>query len=195
MSKKKTTSYYPNRYIKQKVRGVKRKLEVINLFGGKCIRCGYDRNLAALQFHHRPGEVKLYNVDLRAFANTEVDKILDEARKCDLLCNNCHVEEHNEWMNIDYVNEILKENSNITSMSTRSGKVCSRCGSRFPKALRKGDLCPECLRIRREEILNSEPKKDELLKSYEDLGSWRKVANKYGITTRVLQRIRKSVGI
>src|SRR5215207_2717807 len=29
-----------------------RKRKAVELLGGKCGRCGYDRNLSALQFHH-----------------------------------------------------------------------------------------------------------------------------------------------
>lgn len=193
--KRKSTSYYPNRYVKQKIRGAKRKFEIIQLLGGKCSRCGYDRNIAAMHFHHRDGEGKLYNVDLRAFANTDIDKILDEIGKCELLCNNCHVEEHYDWMNKDSIIKIIEGNEDITSLSVRSGKECKRCGVRFPKALRKGDLCPECSRKEKEEKLSKEPSREDLEKSYEELGSWRKVANKYCTTTRVIQRIRKSVGL
>lgn len=43
----------PNNYQQQKLRGLKRKYEVVQMRGGKCERCGYNKNLAALDFHHR----------------------------------------------------------------------------------------------------------------------------------------------
>lgn len=42
-----------NRYEKQKERAIKRKLEFINLLGGCCQKCGYKKNITALNFHHR----------------------------------------------------------------------------------------------------------------------------------------------
>ncbi|GAB4513758.1 MAG: hypothetical protein OHK0046_14890 [Anaerolineae bacterium] len=60
--------------------------------GGKCSHCGYDKNLAALTFHHT--EDKTYPVDLRNLANRNIDSLLKEFEKCVLLCANCHFELH-----------------------------------------------------------------------------------------------------
>ena len=62
--------------------------------GGCCENCGYDKNLAALQFHHRNPHEKTFGLDVRKLSNTRWDSILIEAEKCDLLCGNCHMEEH-----------------------------------------------------------------------------------------------------
>lgn len=70
--------------------------------GGRCCRCGYDKCLAALHFHHRdPREKirfrfsngKLMNVCQLA-ANKGKDIAIEESKKCDLICANCHAEEH-----------------------------------------------------------------------------------------------------
>ncbi len=48
----------PNNYENQKLRGLKRKYEYVIKRGGKCEHCGYDKNLAVLEFHHRNPEDK-----------------------------------------------------------------------------------------------------------------------------------------
>lgn len=58
----------PNNY--QKLRGLKRKYEAVMMRGGKCERCGYNKNLAALEFHHRDPNTKKFQIDTRAFSNT-----------------------------------------------------------------------------------------------------------------------------
>lgn len=68
-------------------RRIKRTL--VEEAGGACLICGYRRCLAALEFHHRDRQQKL-------FALSQVTRSLErarkEARKCILLCANCHAE-------------------------------------------------------------------------------------------------------
>jgi len=63
-------------------------------FGTCCTRCGYDRNYAALTWHHRDRVSKRFEMDMRSLSNRSEDEIRGEARKCVLLCANCHAEEH-----------------------------------------------------------------------------------------------------
>ena len=86
----------PNEYRKQKERALKRKLELIELKGGKCEKCGYDKNIAALEFHHLNPSEKSFQIDSRHLSNTHIDKLKIEVNKCILLCANCHREIHNE---------------------------------------------------------------------------------------------------
>ena len=82
-------------YKAQQRRGRERKLELIRLKGEKCGHCGYSRNYAALEFHHPNPNEKEFQLDIRALSNRRWDAVLDEAKKCVLLCANCHAEEHN----------------------------------------------------------------------------------------------------
>ena len=70
-------------------------MRLIGLLGARCSRCGYQRNHAALEFHHREPSEKSFQLDLRSLSNRRWSKIEEEATKCDLLCANCHAEEHN----------------------------------------------------------------------------------------------------
>ncbi len=58
--------------------------------GGACCLCGYDRCLAALEFHHLDPEEKRFQMSAR-FARS-LARVRAEARKCVLLCSNCHAE-------------------------------------------------------------------------------------------------------
>src|SRR5574337_865551 len=74
--------------------GKDRKLKIISERGGKCIKCGYNKNWAVLCFHHRNPEDKTFELDRRGFGSRSEASCLDEAKKCDLLCANCHMELH-----------------------------------------------------------------------------------------------------
>lgn len=66
---------------------------LINLKGGKCIKCGYNRCIFALDFHHRDPLNKQFNLSsINLSKNLEVLK--KEVDKCDVLCSNCHRELH-----------------------------------------------------------------------------------------------------
>lgn len=58
--------------------------------GGKCRLCGYSRCLAALEFHHLDPTTKKFGLS-RCGARS-IAMLRSEARKCVLLCSNCHAE-------------------------------------------------------------------------------------------------------
>lgn len=95
---RKCKSSFHQSYPAQKKRGLKRKLELVKSFGGKCSLCGYSANLAALAFHHLGG--KEFQLDARALSNRKIDIIMQEAAKCKLLCHNCHAEVHNPGLDL-----------------------------------------------------------------------------------------------
>lgn len=75
------------------IRRWKRKKELVDRSGGKCQKCGYDRCLRALSFHHRDPDKKSFTLNVRTVASKKWEALCDEADKCDLLCANCHMEE------------------------------------------------------------------------------------------------------
>jgi transposase len=58
--------------------------------GGKCRLCGYDRCLAALEFHHVDPTTKSFALSRRGARS--IARLRSEASKCVLLCGNCHAE-------------------------------------------------------------------------------------------------------
>jgi|688.fasta_scaffold964711_1 hypothetical protein len=77
-----------------KKRRDKRKKDLVLIFGGKCIKCGYDKNLHNLCFHHRDPTTKLFEVNVQKLASKKWEVLLEEAKKCDLLCFHCHNDLH-----------------------------------------------------------------------------------------------------
>jgi 5-methylcytosine-specific restriction endonuclease McrA len=69
---------------------LERRRIAVDYKGGKCERCGYDKYTGALEFHHRDPTQK----DPNALKNRGLKALLKEVEKCDLLCANCHREEH-----------------------------------------------------------------------------------------------------
>jgi hypothetical protein len=59
--------------------------------GGQCLLCAYDRCPEAMHFHHPDPELKEFPVSNRG-STIGIDTLRAEARKCKLLCANCHAE-------------------------------------------------------------------------------------------------------
>lgn len=67
------------------------RIELIELLGGKCSRCGFKGNPASLQFHHLNRSEKKYALYSKNLLRADR---YEEAKKCILLCANCHIDEH-----------------------------------------------------------------------------------------------------
>ena len=77
---------------------IKRKRKAVEFKGGKCEKCSYAKNLAALEFHHRDPSQKKFGIS--SGWNQSWEKTLQEILKCDLLCSNCHAENHHPEQNL-----------------------------------------------------------------------------------------------
>lgn len=68
------------------------KLNAVNYKGGKCIKCGYDKCIDCLEFHHTNPTLKDFTISHHK--GKILESIKNELDKCILLCKNCHGEEH-----------------------------------------------------------------------------------------------------
>jgi hypothetical protein len=98
---------------------------LVELRGGRCEDCGYDRTVAALEFHHRDRNTKEFT--LGSF-NGSWKRLLAEAEKCDLLCANCHRRRHNYHGSADASS---KKERAIALM----GSACGGCAGVVPHSL------------------------------------------------------------
>jgi transposase len=67
------------------------KATLVGEAGGRCQVCGYERCIGALQFHHIDPREKRFHIALGGVARS-LERARSEARKCVLLCANCHAE-------------------------------------------------------------------------------------------------------
>ena len=70
------------------------KDRMVQSMGGCCQICGYSKTNKALEFHHiDPNEKEIGFGETRA-NNLSWIKLVNELRKCVMLCSNCHKEVH-----------------------------------------------------------------------------------------------------
>lgn len=77
------------------------KRQLVDAAGGCCKRCGYNRSINALDFHHvgedKDGEITNM-ITLAVQSKKHVSALMIEVAKCVILCSNCHRELHDgEW--------------------------------------------------------------------------------------------------
>jgi len=69
------------------------KKKAVDYKGGRCISCGYDRCIQALEFHHVDLAKKDFGVSAKGYTRSW-KKVQQELDRCILVCANCHREIH-----------------------------------------------------------------------------------------------------
>ena len=78
------------------------------IYDGQCLKCGYNKCMSALEFHHRN---PLEKDTIVSSADITVEKAIEESKKCILLCSNCHKELHAGMWQLDEI--ILNESEEV----------------------------------------------------------------------------------
>lgn len=75
-------------------RRLKIKILAVEYKGGKCEKCGYNKCIGALEFHHLNPEEKDFSIGSKGYTRSW-EQVKIELDKCILVCSNCHKEIHN----------------------------------------------------------------------------------------------------
>jgi hypothetical protein len=67
----------------------------VNYKGGICTRCGYNKCIDALEFHHTDPSQKDFAISSSGYTRGW-NVIKSELDKCIMVCSNCHKEIHHE---------------------------------------------------------------------------------------------------
>lgn len=163
----------------------RRKDLLVYLMGGKCSRCGYDKCIKALEFHHIDKKTKSFTI---ATSIHSLDEDIAEIKKCSLLCANCHREVEDsgeltfntfdETRYEEYLAEKQKEQEKLDAQ-----KVCPICGKpKTPKAY----SCQECASKHRYGI-EEKPSREELKQMIRTM-TFTDIGRKYGINDNSVRR-------
>lgn len=128
----------------------RRKENLIQVCGGKCLLCGYNKSNSALEFHHIDKTQKLYSIAANGTCH-DLEKDLSEIQKCILVCANCHREIHDgeysiqELENKKFYNEEIANQLRLEKQKKveKTLYFCSSCGKQLYNKNITG-LCEEC---------------------------------------------------
>ena len=110
---------------------LKRKRQIVYVMGGCCQVCGYSKSINALELHHINPKEKIFSFGKEK--NKAWDLIIEELKKCVLVCANCHREiesgECSKHISSSFdenrVNEISKQ---IIDIKNKKLFYCKNCG-------------------------------------------------------------------
>jgi len=110
------------------------KERMVESMGGKCQCCGYNACKEALAFHHiDPAHKELAFGSLRANPKTW-EKVVEELKKCILVCHNCHSEIHAGVREVPKLFSKFDESfANYKQLKTEYDD-CPACGTSKPKS-------------------------------------------------------------
>ncbi len=131
--------------------------------GGKCICCGYNRCIQALELHHLNPEEKEISL-----SNYSIgwDKVVKELEKCILVCSNCHREIHEGFYTKDelFLKKIYLDDIANELINDRNSKLeekhyyCPSCGKEIT---RMAQYCSDCAN-KNKRIVKERPTREEL---------------------------------
>ena len=124
---KRETRRYKDRqqYLIAAVRKRRKKIRkmAVEYKGGSCERCGYNRCIEALEFHHADSSDKDFSISSKGYTRSW-KRVKEELDKCILLCANCHRELHTQVSS-------FPEKSGL-KQRVNSGKPCKPQGNPEP---------------------------------------------------------------
>lgn len=189
------------------------KERIVKAMGGKCYICGYDRCYAAMDLHHiNPDEKNFSMGGMRANPIAWI-KIVEELRKCILLCSNCHREV--EYGMVDVINpkstfneEYVEYNLNRFSNPQKNYILkCKQCKETLETFTKTQKFCSDvCYKIynepenRRKRKARNTPRKvewptpselEEMLKTM----TWVAIGRKYGVSDNAVRKWAKKYGL
>jgi len=181
--------YKRNSYHRQSEKHKERKFKLISLRNNKgCEKCNYNKNIAALDFHHIDSSTKLFKLDARNLSNRRWESILKEFEKCEILCANCHREEHFPELELlcanDYINLFDSNNSKNEILK------CVDCGVDVTK---KSKRCSNCDNIKNRKI-KKRPTLNKLSENIIKMG-YLKTGEIFGVSETTIRRWIKCYGI
>ena len=164
-----------------------RKTNLISLFHGKCCLCGFNQFQEALEFHHvNPKEKEL---KLSSEVMVSLDRQINEARKCILVCANCHRGIHAGYYEVpENWKELFDEEQAqfllIQNEEIRKGKkhYCKQCGKLISN---NTTYCRECFSIAQRVV--ERPSREEL-KQLIRTKSFVSIGKSYGVTDNAIRK-------
>lgn len=166
----------------------RRKRNLIKVFNSRCCLCGFNAFPEALEFHHVDPSAKSFGLTTST-TTVALEKQLKEAKKCVLLCANCHRGVHygyltipNNWQDFyqgDVAQALLDE---LEQVKAHKINYCKKCGIEISK---NAEYCVSCRKTIDRRV--ERPSRDEL-KQLIRTQPFTHIGQKYGVTDNSIRK-------
>lgn len=128
------------------------KKRLIRAFGGSCCICGYNKCDEVLEFHHLDPSTKETSWGAIRGNIKSWNRILEEMRKCVMVCSNCHKEVHAKFttipLNAPRLDEVLADyRAEERKLVYSACPICNK-----PKLNRYKTCSPICARTNQKNV-------------------------------------------
>ena len=169
------------------------KQTIYTMMGNKCNHCGCT-DQDTFTMHHTNPENKSFNLSL--YWHSGIKILIEEAKKCIILCSNCHLKEHCVLRSdiLDYYakNKIEKKELQKKIKENKEKqpkiKVESKCIDCDKKNSMYRDRCKSCAAKLQHKDTCKRPSKEQLLQDVEDLQYLTKVGKKYNVSDTAVRK-------
>lgn len=168
-----------------------RKLVLMDIMGGKCVLCGFDKFPEALEFHHIDPSTKEFVLS-GSYLSRALSTQYAELRKCVMVCSNCHRGIHAGYYEIpkDWQNYFDEEKAQyyLDEQKPKEWK-CQQCGK---PVYRGSELCVECNKVAAQTI--DRPTRQELKNLIRTL-PFTSIGTKYKVSDNAIRKWCKAMGL
>ena len=173
----------------------KLKKDLVEYKGGKCEKCGYNKCIAAMDFHHINPKEKDFAVSKNGHTKSW-EKLKKEADKCILVCANCHRELHEELNGYKDKREIRQYTYKVNQQSSPSrikkSKQLQKCKLCNSGTYNKTYCSDKCSKLAKRKV--DRPTKEQLIEILKD-HNWTKTAKMFGVSDVAVRKWAKQYGI
>ena len=154
----------------------RKKINVIDKFGGECCLCGYKKCINALEFHHLDKDKKEEN-PAYIIMRWSYERAKKELDKCILVCSNCHREIH--YLEIDV--DLRQYRRDWIS------KECPQCNDYFDTKKYDQIYCTiQCSQLGKRKV--NRPSKSDLRKLLDQKIAWTKLGKMFGVSDNAVRK-------
>ncbi len=152
-------------------------------FGGKCTICGYDKTIAALDYHHIDPSEKDFELAIAMRNGGSWAKTVEEARKCTIVCCRCHREIHAGVTEVP-VNCVRfnEEFANIIKLKEKEFDICPVCRLEKPKKQKFCSSNCSHVGVKKFDVSNND------LVTLVDNSSYEAVGRMFGVTGKAIKK-------